>query len=138
MPVPVIAAGGVVLRGGGPAGPEVVLVHRPRYDDWSFPKGKQDPGETVGGTALREVWEETGLRCVLRDYLGPLRYDDEADRPKIAHYWLMLVTAHDPFVAGREIDQIRWVGIAGARELLARPVDRRLLDRAARCHRVRP
>ena len=84
------AAGGVVMRR-GPEETEIAVVHRPRYDDWSFPKGKLDPGETFEEAALREVREETGLICRLGPELAFAHYDDNKGRPKVVRYWLMAV-----------------------------------------------
>jgi 8-oxo-dGTP diphosphatase len=122
------AAGGVVVRD-GPAGPEVLVVHRPRYDDWSFPKGKRDPGETDEETALREVLEETGLACSLVAPLGEVRYRDAHGRLKVVRYWRM---APDPageghFVPTAEVDALRWCGLAEAGRLLTYAHDRALL-----------
>jgi 8-oxo-(d)GTP phosphatase len=101
------AAGGVVRRA-GPDGEEVLLVHRPRYEDWTFPKGKAHPGETDEETALREVEEETGLTCVLGDELPSTRYRDSRGRPKVVRYWTMQVESGS-FKPHREVDDIRWV-----------------------------
>ena len=76
------------LRDGGPES-EIVLVHRPKYDDWSLPKGKLDPGEGFEEAALREVEEETGLRSSLGRELGETRYNDRKGRSKLVRYWLM-------------------------------------------------
>jgi len=102
------AAGGVVIRD-GERGPEVVVVHRPRYDDWSLPKGKCDPGETDEQCAVREVEEETGLRCALGPELLPTRYVDRKGRPKVVRYWQMRVLGSRPFEPNEEIDALRWV-----------------------------
>jgi 8-oxo-dGTP diphosphatase len=120
------AAGGLVLRDDGDA-VRVLLVHRPR-GDWTFPKGKADPGETDPETALREVEEETGLRCALGDPVGETRYTDAAGRPKVARYWLMTATetAHE-FESNREIDGLRWCTRREAAKLLSYLPDRRLL-----------
>ena len=80
------AAGGVVTRE-GPAGLEVVLVHRPAYDDWSFPKGKLETGEDELACALREVQEEAGLECRVDGDLGAIAYVDGQGRPKVVRYW---------------------------------------------------
>ena len=83
------AAGGVVLRGEPGAGVEVLVVHRPKYDDWSLPKGKLEPGETDEAAAVREVEEETGWRCALGEELPAVRYTDRNGRPKHVRYWHM-------------------------------------------------
>jgi 8-oxo-dGTP diphosphatase len=106
------AAGGVVVRDG-----RLALVHRPRYDDWTLPKGKLDPGETFEDAALREVAEETGLLCSLGRELPEVHYDVRG-RPKIVRYWLMEVEDETPFVPGDEVDEIRWVEPAEALALL--------------------
>jgi 8-oxo-dGTP diphosphatase len=97
------AAGGVVLDGDG----RVVLVHRPKYDDWSLPKGKLAPGESFEEAALREVEEETGLRCRLVRELPSVEYADARGRPKTVRYWLMEVEADTGFVPGNEVDAVR-------------------------------
>lgn len=124
--VPTIAAGGLVVR---PAltGHEVMLVHRGRYDDWSFPKGKLDPGESPADAALREVHEETGLRCALSTYLGTVVYHDEVVRPKTTHYWVMTMLIEDPFTPNDEIVDRRWFSLHDASSTLSRPIDRQLL-----------
>jgi 8-oxo-dGTP diphosphatase len=124
------AAGGVVLR--GPDGArEVCLVHRPNYDDWTLPKGKLDPGESSEQAALREVWEETGLRCRLGDELSPTHYRDQKDRPKVVRYWLMEVEGDPPaFEPNDEVDELRWLSLAEAVELLTYDRDRELLAEA--------
>ena len=129
MNVPEVrAAGGVVVRT-GPDGPEVLVVHRPRYDDWSFPKGKQDPGETDEQTALREVAEETGLVCRLGAPLPDVRYRDHHDRPKLVRYWVMHPTADPGFVPNDEVDEVRWCPPAVAATLLTYDHDRALVRR---------
>jgi 8-oxo-dGTP diphosphatase len=120
------AAGGLVIRDDGDA-TRVLLVHRPR-GDWTFPKGKADPGETDRETALREVEEETGLRCVLGDPAGETRYTDAAGRPKVARYWLMTpsATGHE-WRPNREIDRLHWCTRDEAARLLSYLPDRQLL-----------
>src|SRR5260370_38777366 len=83
------AAGGVIRRNGSRGAMRVAIVHRPGYDDWSFPKGKVDPGETLEETALREVAEETGLRCKLEAPLGCTAYADHKGRDTLSCYRLM-------------------------------------------------
>ncbi|MEY2432587.1 MAG: 8-oxo-dGTP diphosphatase [Acidimicrobiaceae bacterium] len=116
------AAGGVVIRE-GERGPEVALVHRPRYDDWSLPKGKRDPGETDEQCAVREVEEETGLRCTLGRELLPTGYVDRKGRRKIVRYWEMTATGSTPFEANDEIDELAWVPMDEAPDLLSYPHD---------------
>jgi 8-oxo-dGTP diphosphatase len=115
------AAGGVVRRGDG----EILVVHRPRYDDWSFPKGKLDPGEGWEECALREVWEETGLRCELLDELSTTFYEDRKGRAKAVRYWLMQ-PAGGEFEPNDEVDELRWLPASEAAELLTYPHDAEL------------
>jgi 8-oxo-dGTP diphosphatase len=117
------AAGGVVFDDEG----RVAIVHRPRYDDWSLPKGKLDPGETFEEAALREVEEETGLRCALGDELEPVRYRDNKGRPKIVRYWLMHVEDDPGFTPNDEVDELSWVTPGEAAELLTYPHDAELV-----------
>ena len=109
-----------------PRGPEVLLVHRPSYDDWTFPKGKLLEGESEEEAALREVVEETGLRCAMGPKLGSIRYRDRKGRPKIATFWLMrpLDGTFEPSV---EVDAIEWLPVDAASPKLTYPRDRRLL-----------
>ena len=83
------AAGGVVCREGASGKTEIVVVHRPAYDDWTLPKGKVDAGETDEECALREVKEETGFRCELKRPVGCTAYVDRRGRNKVACYWVM-------------------------------------------------
>jgi 8-oxo-dGTP diphosphatase len=118
------AAGGVVVKDG-----RVLLVHRPRYDDWSFPKGKLDPGETFEVAALREVEEETGVRCSLGRELPATRYE-VSGLPKLVRYWLMTPKAETPFVPNAETDELRWVTPEEALALLSYERDREVLSAA--------
>jgi 8-oxo-dGTP diphosphatase len=120
------AAGGVVARR-GPDGVEVLVVHRPRYDDWSFPKGKVEPGETDEECAVREVEEETGLVCVLEEELPVTEYVDARGRPKRVRYWLMHPVGGE-LAYRHEVDEARWLSPAAALELLSYPRDAPLLD----------
>ncbi len=124
------AAGGVVVRIDTENTKRTLLVHRPRYNDWTFPKGKRDPGESDEQCALREVEEETGLLCALGDELTPVTYTDHRGRPKTVRYWLMTIVTGNPdqFVINDEVDEVRWVSPTTAAELLTYPHDRVLLD----------
>ncbi len=121
------AGGGIVVRP-GPAGlPEIVLVHRPKYDDWTFPKGKLSSSDESGEqAALREVEEETGLRCDLVSPAGSTRYIDHKGRDKVTRYWEMTVTA-GTFAASEEVDQMLWLTPDEALARLSYEHDRRLL-----------
>ena len=120
------AAGGVVLRRGERHELEVLLVHRPAYDDWSFPKGKLEQGETDEQAAVREVEEETGLRCVLLRELPSTSYRDSLGRSKSVHYWLM--EAVDGVLgATNEVDDARFFPLRDAAVRLTYPRDRELL-----------
>jgi 8-oxo-dGTP diphosphatase len=125
MNTTVYAAGGVVVRD-GPDGIQVLVVHRPQYDDWSFPKGKCEPGESDEECALREVEEETGLRCVLGRELPSTSYVDSKGRPKLVRYWRMTVVGGE-LTFDYEVDSARWVSPAEAEELLSYPRDAEVL-----------
>ncbi|MFF9344370.1 MULTISPECIES: NUDIX hydrolase [unclassified Streptomyces] len=126
-PEPVLAAGCVLWRP-SPSGRgiEIALVHRPKWDDWSHPKGKRKRGEDAEECALREVREETGQRCELGARLPTVRYPVEG-RPKEVDYWAARALG-GTFVSGREVDRLLWLPPAAARTRLTRPRDRELLD----------
>ena len=116
------AAGGLVLRGG-----RVLLVHRPKYDDWSFPKGKCAEGESDESCALREVEEETGFRCELLEELGETSYLDGKGRSKTVRYWRMRPLAGE-FMPREEVDEIRWETPQSAARILSWSRDLPLLE----------
>jgi 8-oxo-(d)GTP phosphatase len=120
------AAGGIIVRSNTDGALEVVLVHRPSYDDWTFPKGKLQAGEREEHTAIREVEEETGMRCRLERALGTTRYKDHRGRPKVVHYWVMRVL-DGHFRPSREVDELRWLSLRQAASLLSYNHDRSLL-----------
>lgn len=121
------AAGGLVRRRGTNGEVEILVVHRPAYDDWSFPKGKLEPGEDEEDAAVREVEEETGLRCRLERELATTRYRDAQGRPKTVRYWLM-TPVDGQLAAANEVDDARFVRMPKAAALLTYARDRALLD----------
>jgi len=126
----VVAAGAVVTRKGR-EGREVLLVHRPKYDDWSFPKGKRDPGEHVTNTAVREVLEETGVEIRLGRPLRPQLYTVSGGRAKTVHYWVGHVVGDDDvssYQVNEEVDDLGWFVTEKAAERLTYLDDIDLLD----------
>lgn len=120
------AAGGVVVRT-SEHGRLVLVVHRPKYDDWSFPKGKVDEGETEQQCALREVREETGFSCTVLQELSSTQYLDPNGSPKTVRYWLMAPQSGS-FTPNEEVDRALWVDLDRARELLSYQHDVALVD----------
>ena len=120
------AAGGLVCRPGEDGEWEVVLVHRPAYDDWAFPKGKLERNESEEEAALREVAEETGLRCRLDREVGFTRYHDSRGRSKTVRYWQMTPIG-GALVPANEVDDARWVSLVSAADLLTYERDVELL-----------
>ncbi|MGW5649025.1 NUDIX hydrolase [Saccharopolyspora sp. NPDC003752] len=127
---PVRAAGAVLWRAGA-GGTEVALVHRPRYDDWSLPKGKLDPGELPAHAAVREVAEETGFPCVLSRFLTRVDYSvpvaGGGRAPKVVDYFTARA-GDGAFTPNDEVDELRWLPTGRARELLSYPHDAGVLD----------
>lgn len=112
------AAGGVVWHCQPHCGLQILLVHRPKHDDWSLPKGKVDKGESEIDCALREVEEETGLRCRLGEELSPTHYRDRRGRSKRVRYWAMEPLA-GVFLPNGEVDEVRWLSPDEAQQLLS-------------------
>jgi 8-oxo-dGTP pyrophosphatase MutT (NUDIX family) len=111
------AAGGLVRRRREDGSEEVLVVHRPAYDDWSFPKGKLEAGERHEDAAIREVEEETGIRCRLDREIASTTYRDGRGRQKTVRYWLMTPIGGEP-TAANEVDEAQFVPVAEAKELL--------------------
>ncbi len=109
--------------------PVVILVHRPKYDDWSLPKGKLQEGEDEADAAVREVEEETGLRCRLGEELPSSSYQDRFGRDKTVRYWAMTPDGRRPssFVPNAEVDEVRWLTPDDAATLLSYDRDREIL-----------
>jgi 8-oxo-dGTP pyrophosphatase MutT (NUDIX family) len=120
------AAGAVLVRDG-----TVAIVHRPRYDDWTLPKGNNGPDEDDHTAALREVWEETGHAGEIERDLGTIEYTTDRRgtlMPKVVRYFVMRDHGGS-FEPGAEVDELRWLDRAAARELLSYARDREVLDR---------
>jgi len=119
------AAGGLVVRRRGGT-LEIAVVHRPVHRDWSFPKGKLEPGETFEQAARREVLEETGMACRLVRFIGHTEYVDRKGRSKAVAYWVMAPEAGS-FRPNPEVDELRWATLEDAARLLSYPRDRELV-----------
>ena len=122
-PDEVQAAGGLIVRDG-----RVAVVHRPKYDDWSLPKGKLDPGESWEDAAVREVEEETGVRARIVAELAPAHYRDRKGRPKTVRWYRMDVVDAGPFEPDAEVDELRWLAPEEALALVSYDHDRALLE----------
>ncbi|WP_418957858.1 NUDIX hydrolase [Streptomyces tritici] len=125
-PAPVLAAGCVLWRPAAGGGVEIALIHRPKYDDWSHPKGKRKRGESAEECALREVREETGQACALGARLPTIRYT-ASGRPKEVEYWAARALG-GVFTPTHEVDRLVWLPPAAARRRLTQARDRDLLD----------
>ena len=123
------AAGGVVTRVGASGRSEILLVHRPKYDDWTLPKGKAEPGESDEACALREVEEETGLACELGEEVAVVEYEDAAGRPKRVVYFAMTPPDGADASAHHEVDAVRWLEREPALETLSYGRDRQVVER---------
>lgn len=129
------AAGGVVVKREGRRS-RIAVVHRPKYMDWSLPKGKLEKGESFQEAALREVREETGFKCEAGEELPPVTYLDRKARSKLVRYWLM-TPGKGHFEPHAEVDELRWLTSREARKLLTYDHDRELVAVAMRMHRRR-
>jgi 8-oxo-dGTP pyrophosphatase MutT (NUDIX family) len=124
------AAGGVLHRTRGDGAVEVLVIHRPRYGDWTLPKGKLEEGESVEDAALREVSEETGIRAEIERRIGETSYRDRHRRPKRVTYFAMHPVSGE-FMPNDEVDEVRWVTTGEARDLLSYQHDRDLVAQVA-------
>jgi len=130
------AAGGLVVRRHG-GELQIVVVHRPEQDDWSYPKGKLEEAETFEDAALREVHEETGMECRLLRFIGHTEYTDRKSRPKVVAYWVMAAYA-GTFSPNEEVDELQWLGLPEASQILTYARDGELLAVLAAADQVEP
>lgn len=121
------AAGAVLWRALEPEKIEVALVHRPRYDDWTLPKGKIEPNEHDLAAAYREVWEETGVKAIFGPELGEIEYDAEGIE-KTVRFWSARANEYTQRIEDGEVDEVRWLTPADARALLTYELDQRVLN----------
>ncbi|CAN2177797.1 Ap6A_hydrolase domain containing protein [Candidatus Nanopelagicaceae bacterium] len=122
------AAGAIIWRENSPFDLEVLVIHRPQYDDWTFPKGKVDDGESPIAAAYREVKEETGVDAVFGQYLGTTSYKVEENKKKVKYWMARAKNDPTPFIPNAEVDKIEWVDSKTARHFLTHDEDRDLLD----------
>jgi 8-oxo-dGTP diphosphatase len=123
-------AGGIIWRGSSVSPPEILLVHHARKRSWGFPKGRLERGETAREAALREVREETGLRCRCEELAGSVVYRSRRGRSRVATYWFMR-PVRGGFRVGSEIDRIEWVSLERAAARIARSPEAALLPEVA-------
>lgn len=130
------AAGGIVIRRVANGHYEVACIYREARGDWTFPKGKLDAGETFEQAAIREVWEETGMRCEVMRFVGTTNYTHRKGRPKIVAYYLMSVATGE-FAPNDEVDELVWLPLENVREHLTWDRDQELFDLVVTMSEVR-
>ena len=122
------AAGALLWREIAAGEIEIALVHRPRYDDWSLPKGKIDENETALACAYREVFEETGIKARFTRQLGSVEYEDNGMQKRVK-YWVAQALGASDFVANEEVDQLRWLKPTDSIELATHQSDKEMIER---------
>ncbi len=122
------AAGALLWREIAAGEIEIALVHRPRYDDWSLPKGKIDENETALACAYREVFEETGIKARFTRQLGSVEYEDNGAQKRVK-YWVAQALGASDFVANEEVDQLRWLNPTDSIELATHQSDKEMIER---------
>lgn len=129
------AAGVVLWRERDPLEVEVALIHRPRYNDWTFPKGKSEPGESHLQTALRECVEETGFSPIFGAYLGESDYKNEGEKKRVFYWMAQATEIISEFKASQEVDKLSWMSVKEARHFLTYDEDREILRRFVKSER---
>jgi len=124
----ILAAGAILWRKNKDKFTEVALIHRPKYDDWSFPKGKAEVGESLIACAFREVFEETGIESEFGAFLGQVEYPT-VDGLKQVSYWSAKALSNKALTPNSEVDEIKWVALTKVREFLTLETDKKILDK---------
>ena len=124
---PILAAGAVLWRKSEKKKIEVLIIHRPKYDDWTFPKGKAEIGEPLIACAYREVLEETNIETAFGPYLGEVEYLTNDGKKKVS-YWAAKVIKEKEFNPNAEVDQLKWVEVKKVKELLTLNTDKKILE----------
>ena len=127
MSSPILAAGAVLWRKSEKKKIEVLIIHRPKYDDWTFPKGKAEIGEPLIACAYREVLEETNIETAFGPYLGEVEYLTNDGKKKVS-FWSAKVVKEKEFNPNTEVDQLKWVQVTKVKELLTLDTDRKILE----------
>ena len=127
MSSPILAAGAVLWRKSEKKKIEVLIIHRPKYDDWTFPKGKAEIGEPLIACAYREVLEETNIETAFGPYLGEVEYLTNDGKKKVS-FWSAKVIKEKDFKPNTEVDQLKWVEVTKVKELLTLDTDRKILE----------
>jgi 8-oxo-dGTP diphosphatase len=127
MSSPILAAGAVLWRKNEKKKIEVIIIHRPKYDDWTFPKGKAEIGEPLISCAYREVLEETNIESAFGPYLGEVEYLTTDGKKKVS-FWAARVIKEKEFKANTEVDQLKWVEVSKVKELLTLNTDKKILE----------
>jgi 8-oxo-dGTP diphosphatase len=123
------AAGAVLWRENSDLNIEIAIIHRPRYDDWSLPKGKLDSGETALQCAFREVFEETGIKARFTRHLGAVEYEESGSKKRVQYWAAESRGLQEQFVANDEVDEIRWLSSDAALELVTHDSDREIIGK---------
>jgi phosphohistidine phosphatase SixA/8-oxo-dGTP pyrophosphatase MutT (NUDIX family) len=127
MSSPILAAGAVLWRKSEKKKIEVLIIHRPKYDDWTFPKGKAEIGEPLIACAYREVLEETNIETAFGPYLGEVEYLTNDGKKKV-FFWSAKVVKEKDFKPNAEVDQLKWVEVTKVKEMLTLDTDRKILE----------